>query len=175
MISTLFHPGVEYRVTDRSTSFPYQATDWMAHAECTSRFYQLYVKGFDSPRWSTALGLVPAKWATSLEWPSWVTVDTFERSIILDGDSVLDRSEKFNSLLPQLRFKGSEPLNLPWSGQMVPMFSRSGQHLMDVDGSAAALLGIPLYTVNIMALTFVDGTPYWSMSKRADDAEGGPG
>ena len=64
---------------------------------------------------------------------------------------------------------------LPCAKWPMPVFSHSGQHIIDVDHAIADIFGFLLYIVNIIAWTRVDGTVQWWMIKGSDANPQNPG
>lgn len=91
--------------------------------------------------------------------------------MVLEGDSVRERSERFRKGLAGLKCRTTHnPVNLPLRETLVPIFSRQGRHVMDVNHTVVPILGIPTYNVYLIAWTSISGTPHWWMSRRATSA-----
>jgi 8-oxo-dGTP pyrophosphatase MutT (NUDIX family) len=121
-------------------------------------YYYFMISGFPKP-----FGYVHKDTVSKVNWPDFWTVNEEERKLVFHGgDTFEQRTKRMETTLRENRKKDKTSAFGRWSDERFPLYTDTGEHILDLDGSGVDAFGIVNYSCHLTAyVRTAQGVKYW--------------
>ena len=108
-------------------------------------------------------GYVHSSFVREMPWPSCWFLDHEKRLLsLLSPLDIQDRTNLMNTTLHSEHGKGDIDALRKWAKELFPVYSSTGEHVLDMDGCDVDLLGIVNFAVHLLAYVITkEGSKFW--------------
>ena len=126
-----------------------------------SEFYYFMIAGYSEP-----FGYIHSSFITAMPWPSCWSLDHSKRFLTLlsPPSDYESRTYLMHTTLRTGHEKGDvDALRNNWANELFPVYTSTGEHVLDMDGCGVDLFGIVNYAVHMIAYvnTKEEGRKFW--------------
>ena len=123
-----------------------------------SDFYYFVIEGYDKP-----FGYVHSSFVREMPWPSCWSLDHEKRLLsLLSPPDFQERTNLMNTTLRSEHVKGNIDALRKWADELFPVYSSTGEHVLDMDGCGVDLFGIVNFAVHLLAyVNTKEGIRFW--------------
>lgn len=121
-------------------------------------YHYLLIKGYDKP-----FGYVHNRFIDQMEWPEYWEIDRVKRLLsLISAPDFRTRSQLMNETLLLNHESQKVPALARWSEEDFPLYSATGEHVLDMNGSGVDVLGIVNFSVHMIGwVTTAEGIKLW--------------
>lgn len=121
-------------------------------------YHYRLIKGYDKP-----FGYVHNRFVEQINWPGYWEIDPEKRTLSLtSAPDFRTRSQLMNETLGINHESQKVPALARWSEEDFPLYSATGEHVLDMNGAGVDVLGILNFSVHMIGwVTTAEGIKIW--------------
>jgi isopentenyldiphosphate isomerase len=121
-------------------------------------YHYFFIEGFETP-----FGYIHNAFVEQIDWPEYWIIDREKRYLTLISASDFEsRSRLVNETLHRGHESKRVKALLHWENELFPLYSSSGEHVLDMDGCGVDMFGIINYSVHMIGWVVTDeGIKIW--------------
>ncbi|KAJ5116998.1 hypothetical protein N7456_001346 [Penicillium angulare] len=157
-------------VIEQCDKFPYPTKEPDLYTAQLKSFYKFHVEGCPA-----TLGWMLESTVRIIQWPENWKIDHDDKTVILAGTSVTERSARMMEVLQAERTRESFKVLKGWRNELFPVYGPEHELLLSIERAGSPLFGIMIYGVHMNAYIVEDGKIKYWVGQRSQNKQTYPG